>query len=189
MLNKKVLVKNVTNLSEARYCAGMFIEYISFDLNPESEYFIEQKSFEEIKGWVSGVKVLGSLENGNQEEISQKINDLQLDGFIFSQNQFPLIPIIDTDIKILEWPEKDLSMLPFDLDPEIILLVVSDDDLTQKIPEKLTNPVLQGYSFKNVKYNSENIAGYAFLGSFEQQVGLNSSELLMEAFEYIEENY
>ena len=57
---KTILVKNITSLSEARYCSGMLVDYISFDLNPESADYIELKEFEEIKNWLSGVKILGS---------------------------------------------------------------------------------------------------------------------------------
>ena len=58
---KTILVKNITSLSEARYCSGMMVDFISFDLNPESPDFVDLKEFEEIKNWLSGVKILGSF--------------------------------------------------------------------------------------------------------------------------------
>jgi len=50
-LQKQVKVGNITNLSEARYCAGMGVDYLSF---PTSG--IDPKTFKEITGWVSGPK-------------------------------------------------------------------------------------------------------------------------------------
>jgi hypothetical protein len=37
---KTTLVKSITSLSEARYCSGMMVDYISFDLNPESVDYV-----------------------------------------------------------------------------------------------------------------------------------------------------
>jgi phosphoribosylanthranilate isomerase len=59
---KTTLVKSITSLSEARYCSGMMVDYISFDLNPESADYVPKNEFEEIKNWLSGVKILGSFE-------------------------------------------------------------------------------------------------------------------------------
>lgn len=50
-LAKQVKVGNVTNLSEARYCAGMGVDYLSFPVSS-----VDPKTFKEITGWVSGPK-------------------------------------------------------------------------------------------------------------------------------------
>lgn len=187
MLNKKVLVKSVTNLSEARYCAGMFIDFISFDFNPESEYFIPKTKFEEIKGWISGVKVLGTHNSANPDEISELISEYSLDGFLFSQNQLHLTPLVDAPIKILEWSLSDVSFLPDGLEAEILLLIKTSGEDFEKLP--ISNQILIGYDFENVKTDNEQVNGFAFMGSFEKQVGINPSTELMDALEYIEENF
>ena len=51
MLITKVKVGKVTNLSEARYCAGMGVDFLSF---PTSS--IDPKMYKEITGWVAGPK-------------------------------------------------------------------------------------------------------------------------------------
>lgn len=48
-LSKRVKVGNVTNLSDARYCAGMGVDYLSFPSD-----LIDDKTFGEITGWISG---------------------------------------------------------------------------------------------------------------------------------------
>ena len=49
MLITKVKVGKVTNLSEARYCAGMGVDFLSFPISS-----IDPKTYQEITGWVAG---------------------------------------------------------------------------------------------------------------------------------------
>jgi len=49
MLITKVKVGKVTNLSEARYCAGMGVDLLSFPVSS-----IDPKTYQEITGWVAG---------------------------------------------------------------------------------------------------------------------------------------
>lgn len=49
MLKTKVKVGSVTNLSEARYCAGMGVDYLSFPVAA-----VDPKTYQEITGWVAG---------------------------------------------------------------------------------------------------------------------------------------
>ncbi len=52
-----VKINAVNNLSDARYCAGMGVDVMGFNVDPQSPGFITQDSFEEITGWVSGPKM------------------------------------------------------------------------------------------------------------------------------------
>jgi phosphoribosylanthranilate isomerase len=188
MLNKKILVKSITNLSEARYCAGMFIDFMSFDLSPDSEYFVTKKKFDEIRGWVSGVAVIGSLESEDSGIINQTIEEYNLNGFLFSQYQYSLLPLVNTEIKILQWDIEDINFLPDDIEDDVVILIISENSIQEIIPQLRGKMVLQGFSFENVKYSTDELDGFAFMSSFEKQVGINASGELMEAFEYIEDN-
>ena len=53
MLKTKVKVGNVTNLSEARYCAGMGVDMLGFSVGPDLGS-IDPKKYKEITEWVSG---------------------------------------------------------------------------------------------------------------------------------------
>lgn len=188
MLNKKVLVKSITSLSEARYCAGMFVDYISFDLQEESEYFVPKKKLDEIRGWLSGVKILVSLPTDNPSRIREIIDEYQPDGFLFNPEQYHLLPLVNTPVKVLEWSD-DVAMLPFIPDSEIILLLTSAGPVNEAHLAKIDNEILQGFDFENVNLKIDRIDGFAFMGSFEKQVGHNSYSGLMEALEFIDENY
>src|SRR5688572_15531110 len=59
----KTLVKvgNITNLSDARYCAGMGVDMLGFRVIEGQENFVAPKLFQEIRGWVAGPKVVAEL--------------------------------------------------------------------------------------------------------------------------------
>ena len=60
----KTLVKlsQVTNLSDARYAAGMGVQMVGFNINPESDLYTDPEKFKEISGWISGVTLVGEFE-------------------------------------------------------------------------------------------------------------------------------
>ena len=72
-LKTLVKISSVNNLSDARYCAGMGVTALGFDINPNSPGYISPEKFEEITGWVSGVQFVGEL---NGDISTQNINDL-----------------------------------------------------------------------------------------------------------------
>lgn len=55
MLKKTVFVKGINNLSDARYCAGMGVEYLCFEIDPQNENFLSTEKIVEIKNWLVGV--------------------------------------------------------------------------------------------------------------------------------------
>ena len=56
-----VKINHVTNLTDARYCAGMMVDLLGFCLDPNSSNFISPEHFKEISGWVSGVEFVGEF--------------------------------------------------------------------------------------------------------------------------------
>ncbi len=48
---------NITNLSNARYCAGMGVEIIGFPVEKSTSSSLEISKIKEITGWLSGVKI------------------------------------------------------------------------------------------------------------------------------------
>jgi phosphoribosylanthranilate isomerase len=59
MLKTNVLVKNVTNLHDARYCAGMGVEYISMPVAGSSDTILSAEQIKEIGEWLSGIQIIG----------------------------------------------------------------------------------------------------------------------------------
>jgi phosphoribosylanthranilate isomerase len=181
---KTILVKNITSLSEARYCSGMMVDFISFDLNPESADFVDLKEFEEIKNWLSGVKILGSYSTDDIFKIIEALNLYKLDGFIFEENQKSMLEDIDCATKFLEIEnaENFESILNADF---IILKDIKQKEIIEEWSKEYN--VLIGYEFDNIDSQNQEIAGYAFKGSKEVRPGINNYDGLMEALEKLED--
>ncbi len=60
-LKLSVKIGDVTNLSDARYAAGMGVDYIGFNINSSSANFVSPSIFKEITNWVSGVGIIGEI--------------------------------------------------------------------------------------------------------------------------------
>ena len=65
MLRTLVKISNITNLSDARYCAGMGVEWLGFPMDDASF-----EKYREIRGWVSGVQVVGETESDDVAQIT-----------------------------------------------------------------------------------------------------------------------
>ena len=77
----KTLVKvgNITNLSDARYCAGMGVDLLSFPIASSSPNRVSPETFKEITDWVSGPQLVGELSGTSLEEIKTSLLSYDLD--------------------------------------------------------------------------------------------------------------
>jgi phosphoribosylanthranilate isomerase len=74
MLTQTVKISNVTNLSDARYCAGMGVEMLGFSIDESSQNYIAPKKFEEICSWISGISLVAETQETNPENIILALN-------------------------------------------------------------------------------------------------------------------
>ena len=60
-LKTLVKVSHLSNLSDARYCAGMGVEMLGFRVIAGSEYYMAPQVFQDIRGWISGPRIIAEL--------------------------------------------------------------------------------------------------------------------------------
>ena len=75
MLKTFVKIGNVRSLSDARYCAGMMVDVIGFNLDPNDPDGMSREDVDEIIGWVAGVDFAGEFHKATSSEIKQIILD------------------------------------------------------------------------------------------------------------------
>lgn len=63
MLKTLVKVSGIENLSDARYCAGMGVEFLGFPLAQ-----VPFEKFQEIRNWITGVEIIGELSGPTTQE-------------------------------------------------------------------------------------------------------------------------
>ena len=71
-LKTKVKVGNITNLSDARYCAGMGVDMLGFRISDIEGQGISPIKFKEITDWISGPEFLIEISEAPSEAMSEK---------------------------------------------------------------------------------------------------------------------
>jgi phosphoribosylanthranilate isomerase len=56
-----VKVGSITNLSDARYCAGMGVDLLGFAVKEGVPNYIAPKAFQEIRGWITGPQIVAEV--------------------------------------------------------------------------------------------------------------------------------
>lgn len=205
-MSLKTLVKisGVTNLSDARYCAGMGVDMLGFSMDANSPNYVEPAKFGEIRGWVAGVQIVGETTATDPELIEQLLETYQPD--VLQIDEPALLPYLATFNKPLILRVNLLHTTLDQLDTlfqtsvsgaDFVLLeshsaIHMDDDLETLLHRLATkHPILlgTGISVQNVHNLLDNmsIRGIALNGSHEDQPGNKEFGELMDVLEAIEE--
>lgn len=151
MLKYPVFIRSVTNLSDARYCAGMGVEWIGFCLDPVSPDYIEPTVYQGIAGWLSGVKLVAEFKGiPSVEDLTNILPDLVCTAAEYSMG-------------MPEWEQPVVFQIDINELPEILppagsyLLFVSD------IAE--TTLAAHAAFLKNIGKDFKVIIGFGFDGS------------------------
>lgn len=205
-MSLKTLVKisGVTNLSDARYCAGMGVDMLGFSMDTDSPNYVEPSKFSEIRGWVAGVQIVGETSAIDPERIEQLLQTYQPD--VLQIDEPALLPYLSTfdrslilRVNVLHTTLDQLDTLfqTSVIGADFILLesnsaIHMDDDfktLLQRLAAK--HPILlsTGISVQNIHNLLDElpIRGIALNGSHEDQPGNKEFGELMDVLEAIEE--
>ncbi len=208
-LKTLVKISNVTNLSDARYCAGMGVDMLGFSMDADSPDYIDPRKFAEIRGWVAGVQIVGETTSTDPEVIEQLLESYQPD--LLQVDEAALLPYLSTlnksgnelrfilrvDIARVTLAQLDTLLQTGAANADYILLesngpVHLDDDLKMLLQRQAARyPILLG-----IGISSENVhelldklpvRGIALSGGLEEQPGNKEFGELMDILESIEE--
>ncbi|UPL50907.1 phosphoribosylanthranilate isomerase [Hymenobacter sublimis] len=73
-----VMVRGINNLSDARYCAGMGADSLTFRLDPAFADYLTPETVRELSGWVAGVQLIGEFDALPIEQINQLVQECGL---------------------------------------------------------------------------------------------------------------
>jgi phosphoribosylanthranilate isomerase len=206
MLTRTVKISNVTNLSDARYCAGMGVEMLGFSIDEESPNYITPKKFEDICSWLAGVTLVAetSLESPEKiiEALSQyPVHAVQVEhpgilSYLHSELNLPLLLRVSVDTYEALEIESILSRYESDVTH---FLLESDKDATLSeewmqvlghLSEEYT--LLTGFGLDN-EYSVTALTelfpklGIALRGSEEIRPGYKDFGSMMDILEALEE--
>ncbi|MDB4835498.1 hypothetical protein OAH12_02805, partial [Cyclobacteriaceae bacterium] len=72
-LRTTVIIREVSNLSDARFATGMGAEFIAFNLNAKSESFVSETDFTAMTSWLEGPTFAGEVDASMSVEDVKKI--------------------------------------------------------------------------------------------------------------------
>ncbi len=201
-LKIKVKIDGVSNLHEARYCAGMGVDFLGITLDQKSDSYINLEDFKTLKNWLSGSYFVGEL-NG----ITSPLNDnlIQNYGFDYIETDFKGYTNIISQKKLPLFynyaynPKKDKQLILKELQihqkyvhyfflrgtmPLNPLLIETLAFVSQHLP------IFLGFNIKkeNLDLILKNIkpVGLILPGSTELKTGLNDFDELANILEALE---
>lgn len=83
MLKTTVYVSDINNLSDARYCAGMMVDYLGFNIDN-----IGIDNFREITSWVEG-EIVAEFNSPDEEKINAFLKEFPLDYIAINGTTLP----------------------------------------------------------------------------------------------------
>ena len=190
-LKTKVIVTGVSNLHDARYCAGMGVDFIGFPIEESQEGYVNQADFKEIVEWLSGPKFLAEVSDGHGVDLmNYPIDGLITDNLdLIGKTELPTIlrirDIVDSE-QIMERYASLVEAFLLEVDQENI-----DATLQTKIQELAAKYTLYlgfGVTKDNVNelLESVKLSGIGLKGSKEIKVGYNDFDGLADVLEEIE---
>lgn len=82
-----LLIRGINNLSDARYCAGMGADKITFVLDPTLPGHLDAKTVKELAGWIAGVELIGEFDRLSAAEVNAIAAECGLDAVLLRSSR------------------------------------------------------------------------------------------------------
>jgi phosphoribosylanthranilate isomerase len=96
----KVKAGSVSSLSDARYFAGMGVDWLGFDVNPDSPHYVSLELYQSMAGWVTGPKRVIEMSAANPEAVKKMIATYAPDFFEVDASQVSVLKGL-TDVPLM----------------------------------------------------------------------------------------
>jgi phosphoribosylanthranilate isomerase len=197
-----VKINRVTNLTDARYCAGMNADVIGFSVEPDSPHHISPAQFGEITGWISGIDFAAEFKNTPSEEIKEVLIKYQGITWVESEQLEALFGLENQGLNLLyKQPIEEIDRIERELGSELkthSIAVHLTSETGSLDDEKLAQvKTLSGYCKVILGFGitSENavelsaypgISGFALDSGDEIKPGLRDFDQLADILEILE---
>lgn len=198
-LKTLVKVSTVTNLSDARYSAGMGVEMLGFNLNPATPGYLDSGTYNELGEWIAGIKYVGEVHGMSATRVNDQLKHYQVDLLEYSDASLRKdlvalrLPLIFR-IHLSDTPVSELEAIMDDMqaDTEFFLLEGdTDDDGLDTIAELAGKfDIILGLDLDADDMidwvENEDIHGIALRGGDEIRPGYKDYDTLADILEAIE---
>ena len=140
-----VKVSHISNLSDARYCAGMGVEILGFQVIPGLDNYIAPEVYQDIRGWISGPRISAELYGmSDPAQLKGVIETYAPDYFELTWKEFVAFRDFLSLPCIVYYPQG--SGKPTLMDDEKIRYWLTDEKSSCADIEQTTAPVLKRIS-------------------------------------------
>jgi phosphoribosylanthranilate isomerase len=180
-LKTTVKVSHISNLSDARYCAGMGVDMLGFQAIAGSERYMPPQRFQDIRGWISGPRIIAELYGVTRPaEIASVIETYAPDYLELTLTEFqnfkddlslPCIVCVSTDEMASIKPNEKIAYLLVNTDTHcgditgvasaVLARIASLADLNEKISEGC----FQGFVLEGPHELRPGVTNYEQLGN------------------------
>ncbi|ELR72549.1 hypothetical protein C900_01223 [Fulvivirga imtechensis AK7] len=190
-----VKVSAVNNLSDARYCAGMEVDLIGFNIEKDKPGYISPENFRELTEWLSGPGYVAEFESYSAVDITDAVKEYDVD-YVEISDMAVLGTLSHTTLPVIfRQNRNEMAQLPFDLNIKYLLITGGDDPLSKEEIEIINNlsahyDVLleAGITHENVEaiLQHTNAKGIALQGGNELRPGYKDYDELADILEALE---
>lgn len=156
---------SITNLSDARYAAGMWADFIGFNFDPTSDNYIEPSQAASISGWISGPATVGEFGHQPLSWILDFAQQLKL--------QVVQIPADYADMGIFDTGLRTIVEVHHTSDTAVIkkadLLLCHDQAVYNFLSSHYQQPVI--YQSRQLNEDASKFGGLAIKGESETAPG------------------
>ena len=89
-------LNSVNNLSDARYCAGMYVHLMGFSLEKYDKNYLSPDKFKELTDWLSGLEYVAEFQTAHPGNILEIIKDYPGITYIQIQEKAHLQMLVNT---------------------------------------------------------------------------------------------
>lgn len=179
-----IKIGGINNLSDARYCAGMEVNQLGFNIEPEHDNYTAPNDFDEIANWVSGVEFVGEVENSTN--IAELISGYNIQAIeIYHQKQ--VASALDTGLQVI-FRTKDAEILNNLISTEGRIAYFIFDGDPSLINQTENVLVTTGFDAETVKEFVEkaSVKGLALQGGNEIRPGFKDFDELADILEALD---
>jgi len=200
-LKTKVKINRITNLTDARYCSGMYVDILGFCLEEGSAQYVSPTQFQEITGWISGIEYAGEFADLDAYSIERLLGDYPSLTWIESEDLDTLVQLKSLGKKLiyrvkLEALDSLLPKIKHLQEHKITLhitstyksITIDNESIIKKLSSQLNLFLGAGITPENASSLSElpGLYGFALDGGDEIKPGLRDFDQLAAILESLE---
>ena len=187
----KTLIKvgSLTNLSDARYCAGMDVQMLGFQAVPDLPRHLPAAKFQEIRGWVTGPKIVAEVHGvQSQSQLELIIETYRPDYLELGLNEVQFMGTATVPVILALRPDEfwdEAIKANMSLQSLVAYALVDIADARELPVPKIVH--VASFDEALIVLEKSAASGMALLGSDELSPGLKSYDTLAPILEMLED--